>query len=318
MKFINLLFWTITSLTSFSQKLDNTVSYRDMGATQYFRINYDNDYFSASDYNYTQGYNLELVTPHLSKNPLNKILIHKKDLRTQYGLSMEHMGYTPFSIGNENVIKTDRPFAAAIVLKNFVTSSDTVHHYRIVSGLSVGMIGPIAFGNAMQTGIHKLIGDVLPQGWRNQIRNDLVLNYEIGFEKKIAAIKNVVMLSTNSTLKIGTLFTSASLGFNASLGVFNNVFSKHKRSRKFQFFVYGQPLVNFIGYDATLQGGLFNKNSVYTVKTSEIQRVTAQLKYGAIIRIKTLFLEYSQVILSKEYSYGELAKWGGIKVGWLF
>jgi hypothetical protein len=289
-----------------------------MGSTQYFRVNYDNDFFAASDYNYTQGYNLELVTPHLSKNPLNKILIQKKDLRIQNGLSIEHMGFTPFSIANANVIYTDRPFASAIMIKSFVTSTDSIKDYRFISGVSLGMIGPVAFGNAMQTAIHRAIDGVIPQGWKNQIQNDVVINYELGFEKKLVEVKNNLVLSSNSTLKLGTLFTSASFGFNASLGVFNSVFSKNKKDRKFQFFVYGQPLVNFVGYDATLQGGLFTKNSIYTIKTSEVERITTQLKYGAVIRIKTLFLEYSQVMLSKEYSYGERASWGGIKIGWLF
>ena len=318
MKYTTLLILLIHFLSIFSQKLDHTVSYRDMGTDQYFRINYDNDYFAASDFNYTQGYNLELVTPYLAKNPINKVLVQKSELRKQNGLSIEHMGFTPFNIGKDSVIRTDRPFASAIMLKSFVTSTDTINDYRIISSLSIGMIGPVAFGNAMQTGIHKAIGDVLPQGWKYQIQNDLVFNYELGFEKKLIEVNNTLILYTNSTIKLGTLFTSASLGFNASFGAFNSVFSNKHKKRKFQFYVYGQPLINFIGYDATLQGGLFNKSSVYTVENSEVERMTVQLKYGAVIRIKTLFLEYSQAIISKEYSYGDRAGWGGVKIGWLF
>lgn len=318
MKLFFLIILIFFVLISYGQKLDHTVSFRDMLATKYFRINYDNDFFAASDYNYTQGYNLELVTPNLSKNPLNKLLIQKKELRIQNGLSIEHIGFTPFSIANPDVIFTDRPFASAIMLKSFVTSTDTTKDFRIISGLSIGMIGPVAFGNAMQTAIHKVINGVIPQGWKNQIKNDLVLNYELGFEKKLFQINNSLIMSSNSTVRLGTLFSSASLGFNAQFGAFNHVFFDDNRKRKFQFSIYGQPLVNFIGYDATLQGGVINRNNIYTVKGSEIERATLQLKYGAIVKIKTLFLEYSQAIISKEFSFGERATWGGIKIGWLF
>lgn len=318
MKHLSLLIFLCITVIAFCQKLDHTVSYRDMGSTQYFRVNYDNDFFANSDQNYTQGYNLELVTPHLSKNPLNKILIQKKGLRIQNGLSIEHMGYTPINIGADSVLRTDRPFAAAIMLKNFVTTTDTIKDFRIVSALSLGVIGPTAFGNAMQTAIHKAIDGVIPQGWPNQIQDDFVINYELGYEKKLLELNNSFVLSSNSTVKLGTLFSSASLGFNAQFGAFNHIFSNNNRKRKFQFSIYTQPLINFIGYDATLQGGVFNKNSIYTVKDSEIERVTLQLKYGVVIKIKTLFLEYSQSIISKEYSYGYATDWGGVKIGWLF
>ena len=52
-----------------AQKIDNMVSFRDIKSEYYFRINYDNDYFSATDKNYTQVYSFELATPSLSKNP---------------------------------------------------------------------------------------------------------------------------------------------------------------------------------------------------------------------------------------------------------
>tara|TARA_R110000868_G_scaffold77551_7_gene221901 strand:+ start:580 stop:783 length:204 start_codon:yes stop_codon:yes gene_type:complete len=46
-----------------AQKIDNLVSFRDIKSTNYFRFNYDNDYFAASDKNYTQGYSFVLVSP---------------------------------------------------------------------------------------------------------------------------------------------------------------------------------------------------------------------------------------------------------------
>ena len=54
-----------------AQKIENTASFRDIKASNYFRFNYDNDYFTGTDQNYTQGYNFELVAPIFKKNPIN-------------------------------------------------------------------------------------------------------------------------------------------------------------------------------------------------------------------------------------------------------
>src|SRR5680860_385003 len=78
-----------------AQKIDHLVSFRDLNSASYFRINYDNDFFSATDKDYTQGYNFELVAPVLKKNPLNVLLLAPKESVSKYGLSIEHIGFTP-------------------------------------------------------------------------------------------------------------------------------------------------------------------------------------------------------------------------------
>ena len=84
---------------------------------------------------------------------------------------------------------------------------------------------------------------------------------------------------------------------------------------KFQLYAYTQPLVNVIGYDATLQGGLFNHKSVYTLNDSEIERFTLQNNFGLVLQYHALYLEYSRTILTREFSYGSSFKWGGIRIG---
>ena len=83
----------------------------------------DNDYFSATDYYYTQGYNFELTSPWLRKNPLNPLFKKLKKSDQKYGLSIEHMGYTPTSISSDAILYGNRPFAAAIMLKSFLVST---------------------------------------------------------------------------------------------------------------------------------------------------------------------------------------------------
>lgn len=291
-------------------------SFRDMKNDSYFRINYDNDYFSKTDRNYTQGYSFELVSKKIKKNPLNYILIKpKQNNEFKYGVAIEHIGYTANYIERYAIQYGDRPFAAAIMLKSFLIATDTVKKRRIVSSFNIGVIGSIAFGNAMQTAIHEATGNIIPHGWHNQISNDVVLNYQIDYEQQLFRYKNIVSLQANSSVKLGTLFSNASLGFNTTFGLINAPFSGVQSNRKFQLYGYVQPLINAIAYDATLQGGLINKQSPYTISVDHVKRFTAQSNVGIVLQTRKLYLEYSRAIITREFELGTPAGWGGIKIG---
>lgn len=317
MKFIKLLLPVLLfiPIIAIGQKIDNMASFRDLKSDNYFRFHYDNDYFTSTDKDYTQGYNFELVTASLRKNPLNAIFILPKKSENRYGLSLEHIGFTANNIASDEIQYDERPFAAAIMLKSFSIATDTIHKSRIVSSLNLGIIGPGAFGGDMQTAIHEATGNTIPLGWYNQIKNDVVINYQIGYEKQLIRLNDYFSLQANSTLRLGTLFTNASIGLNASLGIINAPFASVKNKKKFQLYLYSQPIVNFIGYDATLQGGLFNRSSIYTIPHRDIERFTLQNNYGIILQYRWLFLEYSRTLLTREISTSSPHKWGGIRIG---
>lgn len=299
----------------FAQKIDNTVSFRDLKTERYFRFNYDNDYFASRDQDYTQGYNFELVSPAMQHNPINKLFLKTNNSESQYGISIEHIGFTAFNIGSADIQYGDRPFAAAIMLKSFSIATDTINKSRLASSLNIGLIGPGAFGKEMQVAIHEATGNTIPQGWQHQIRNDAVLNYELSYEKQLFRYNNLFSLQTNSKLRLGTLFTNASLGINTTFGIINNPFASLKNKKRFALYGYAQPMLNVIGYDATLQGGWFNRSSPYTIPSRQIERLTGQVNYGMVLQTRTLFLEYSRVLITREFESGSSSKWGGIKVG---
>ena len=302
----------------YAQKIDHTSSYRTIESDSYFRFHYDNDYFAATDENYTQGYNFELVLPELEKNPINYLFLKPKAVTTKYGLSIEHIGFTPNDYVSEAIQVGDRPFSSAIMLKSFTIASDSVRKTRISQALSLGIIGPGAFGKEMQVSIHEATGNKIPKGWDNQIKNDVVLNYRIDYEKQLYQYNNLFAFQAQSSLQLGTLFTNASVGFNSSLGIINAAFSSTQNKNNFQVYAYAQPMVNLIGYDATLQGGVFNNDSVYTIASNDVERFTAQFNYGIVLKTKTLYFEYSRSAITREFESGSSAKWGGIRIGFIF
>ncbi|HWZ21266.1 MAG TPA: lipid A-modifier LpxR family protein, partial [Cytophagaceae bacterium] len=101
------------NITAFAQAIDNTASFRMINADRYVRLNYENDYFTNSDNNYTQGINIEVVSPAMKKFPTNRLLPASKSSRNQYGISIEHNGYTPESIRHNEILYGERPFSSA-------------------------------------------------------------------------------------------------------------------------------------------------------------------------------------------------------------
>lgn len=315
-KSILILILGLIPLFIVAQKVDNFVGFRYIKSDSYFRLTYENDYFASTDKNYTQGYNLEFVHPIFKKNPLNYFLLVPNNTEKKYGLTLEHIGFTPNKYELSEIQYDDRPFASAIMLKSFTIAKDTIHKNRFTSSLNLGIIGPAAFGKEMQVGIHEATGNIIPKGWHNQIKNDVVINYEIGFEKQLVNYQNIFTLQSNANLNLGTLFSNASIGLNANLGLINDSFNNS--NKHFNLFFYAQPQLRVIGYDATLQGGLFNKNSTYTIYNKDIERFTAQYNYGIILKTRTLYFEYSRSAITREFSYGNSAKWGGVRIGFTF
>lgn len=301
--------------TVLAQKIDNLISFKDINSTNYFRFHYDNDYFSATDENYTQGYSFELVSPYFKTNPFNYLFYKPNDNEIRYGLAVEHIGYTPNHYELPEIQFGDRPFASAIMLKCFMISRNEAKKSRFTSSFSLGIIGPGAFGEEMQVGIHKATGNKIPLGWRHQIKNDIVLNYEVGYEKQLLRYHDLFSLQAKVNAKVGTLFTNGTIGVNSTFGIISNPFSPSTEKQGFKLFAFAQPSISLIGYDATLQGGLVNKQSPYTIASRDIERLTGQFNYGIILRSKTLYFEFSRSLISKEFASGSAYSWGGIKIG---
>lgn len=298
-----------------AQKIDHTVSYRSMHTDAYFRFSYDNDFFTSSDYNYTQGYSFELVNDGLKKNPINHILISSKNSKNQYGLVLEHNGYTPKNLRADTINLIDRPYASTIMIKSFKIAIDTIHLSRLSTTFSLGVIGPAAFGKEMQVGIHNLTKNIIPKGWHNQIKNDLVFNYQLNYERKILGVKNNFILNGVGGINVGSLNNSANTGATLMLGIFKSPYQLINSAKSFEVYIYAQPIVNYYVYDATLQGGLFNDKSPHTLSNDRIENLVFQFNGGIVIQTKKLFIEYNRVNTTKRFDTAISSKWGGIKFG---
>ncbi len=306
----------VFSQTISAQVIDNSSTFKTLPAKSDFRFQYDNDFFTHADRYYSQGLSFEFVHPGLKKNPLTKLLIKPANSNISYGIGLNVFGYTPTSILSVNILYSDRPYAAAITIKTFSAASDTMRNRRISSALNIGVIGPAALGEEIQTNIHKWLKNPLPKGWHTQIQNDLILNYQVNYEQKLIASTGHFLLNGAGELRLGTLNTRLSGGINFMTGNFNDPYAGGSKPQKqAAYYFYAQARGNLVGYDASLQGGILNKHDPYIISSNDVERVSFQGDAGVVVNFKKLYLSYSQSFITKEFDSGKSHRWGGFSVG---
>jgi hypothetical protein len=287
----------------------------------YFRYTYDNDFFNATDRYYTQGVRFELILNPLKYNPLSRLLPGIPKASKNYsGIAFERDGFTPRSIRVDSIYR-ERPFAGISFLSSFRISLSKEKKQSLYSQLDLGIIGPWSRGAEEQKYIHAKLDNIQPLGWENQIANDVVVNYTMRYEKGILMRKYIEFIGMLEA-RAGTLYDDVSVGailrFGLMHGYFNNAGLSKKDDRKFQCYIFLRGKAKAVGYNATLQGGMFNKSSIYTLEAREISRLVGTGSGGIMIAYKRVSLEYSRSYISAEFSDGLCHGWGRVGINVCF
>jgi hypothetical protein len=298
------------------QRVKNESLVRSIHADHYFRFYYENDVIALTDYYYTSGMNIEFVKPSLQKNPLNKLFFHLPGSKMKYGIALDHYAFTPVHIIYDSISHGDRPYAGCISINSFRIATDPKRRRQISTSLIVGLIGPPALWKPVQTRLHKnLIPAPQPMGWDNQIKTDLILSYRLNFEKNLIGTKFFLLNGSGEAIA-GTLNNKLTGGVHVMVGRIMDPFqyAEQNQDKKWQVYLYASSFLSAIGYDATLQGGFFNRKNVYTVPASEIKRFTFRTQTGIIFSYKKFYTELAESFLSKELKTGRTHIWGSLGI----
>ncbi len=307
-----LALWGANTLAA--QAISTTGIERDLPASSSWRLAYDNDFFTATDRYFTQGIVLEVTSPGLSRLALMRMLIAPGGTVKRHSVVFEDDGYTASDLKAPQILTGDHPYAGTKQLRIQAIATDTLRRQRITSSLNVGIIGPGAGGKEIQTFIHRRTGNTIPQGWGNQIRNDLILNYEAGVDREIFRAGRTLLITGGGLARAGTYNTALTAGPTVTVGRVGTPFSA-PQSAKRAFYLYAKPQVNLVGYDATLQGGLFNRSSPYVISDADVSRVVYRQQVGLVYRTGSVLIEYYRSFASPEFRGGRAHRSGGFQIG---
>lgn len=286
-----------------------------------FWLEFDNDMFSNTDRYYTNGVVLGYTAPALTSWQINRLMIrHNHNSVVHSSISLHHGMFTPLTTKEAPTLANDRPYASALFIRYSQVSEDEQAEIMLSSAIDVGVIGEVALGQMLQRSVHAGIpSNDEPLGWETQIKNDLVLNYSANIQKQLVKSRHNEVYAEGSAM-LGTLYTRATMGVNAVVGVYrpgltplpSDYSQISSNASPWQYGARGGLELRMVGYDATLQGGMFNKNNVYALKPEEIERLVAAIHFGLFVNYQKFGLSVSQYYLSAEFEEGMQHFWGQI------
>lgn len=255
------------SIGSFAQNFKNEFGFKS-----------DNDayLFYGQDRYYTNGLFINF------RHATNQQKLSNSLEKVTYEVSAGQKMYNPISGYRPKIETQDRPFAAYLYAGtnvNLFYKKESILKF----GLEAGTIGPDALGQDAQKLLHQIVGFYKIEGWEYQIKNDLAFNFTTQFTKLLVRSEdNKADVSLESYANIGTTFSGAGIGILLRAGNINQLFnsshtnslisnnSKTEKLVKNEFFFYAKPQLNYVAYDATIQGSMFNKDSPVTFETEPL------------------------------------------------
>jgi hypothetical protein len=197
-----------------------------------FTFTMENDTFTGSDNNYTNGVGVAWVSSELGtyddERFVNKwgrfwsflpgIPDDGSNTYAAWGIAQEM--HTPDDIEDPNPPETDQPYAGILYVDSvlYAQSEGWGHAWE----LKLGVVGPASHAENVQKEFHEMIGGDEPMGWDTQLPDEPVINvgYTIGHLWRNGKVGEAAewRLVPMGHVGLGTYFTGVGLGMYSEVG----------------------------------------------------------------------------------------------------
>jgi lipid A 3-O-deacylase len=284
---------------------------------------WENDLYFQRDYYYTNGFQIEFFHDKLKRSPINRILIPFRNTRkgiTWSGLQLRQEIFTPKDLAVDSISTGDHPYSSTLTIAQLCVFVLPDKHLRVVSGLRVGLLGPASLGFKTQELAHLVSNPSRPpQGWDYQVRNDLILNYDLQIEKGFRPQKST-LFGVKGKGRLGTLHTDLEAGlwfrFDARNGYFQRLGPMGGPGLNVVFGLSASA--SYVFYDATLQGGVINRSSPYIVAPDQMIRFLGNLEGKLTFELYQHQLECYTQISTPRFQMAKPHGWMGIAYKYWF
>ena len=302
---------------------------QQMNENKSLRIVWDNDYINlrgdGSDRYYTNGMRIDYFYTKKQKAKFpSSLLLNISDYNNNiYGLGLAQFMFTPKNISVPDIQYNDRPYAGALYSILSLQSIDKIEKTKVLSEIRLGVLGPMSFAKETQTWAHRVIEVTNPEGWNNQVPNDIILNYNISIEKQILQPSKKLLLVGVFETYSGTVYNAAGAGFMLRVGKFINYFDagpvpKETERKNTQLFVFMRPVVRVVLSNALLQGGLINRITQnaegYTLNKDQIERVVVLYDVGIAFEKAKFSIMISQKSIGAEFKGQYTQEYGSLSL----
>ncbi|MDO8898538.1 MAG: lipid A deacylase LpxR family protein, partial [Bacteroidales bacterium] len=274
-----------------------------------------------TDFYFTNGAEIGFVNPWFERLFLpGKLPSAGKESFNHFGISLRQNIYTPIDPESNSINYNDRPFAGILILDFFKISISQTKKLRLSTSVQVGAIGPASMASSFQHYLHELE----PKGWDFQISNDFLVNLNMQVERVLLS-NSYSELSVFGTAKLGSYQTNLSSGFSFRTGLLPASFhpiapsrsssaKNHESGKALPIWFFADIRGKRVFHDASLNGGLLNKNSLYTISYANTNKYTLEVSTGISAAYRSSIIAIKLVYLSPEFTKGTEHRWGAISL----
>ena len=278
----------------------------------------ENDSFGSSDQYYTNGIKIgggipaERVGKFFSVPPNALLDAITAQASNHFGLFIGQNLYTPRDITIAAAQPDDRPWAAWLYV-GAVAQSATVDRLHTVE-FDLGVVGPPALGEPVQTAWHKLVNAPEPKGWDNQIPTEpaFVVSY---LHKRRYGNRTGVQLVPHIGASLGTVMTMARIGGIVRAGqhmsgfgpdgiepggaMLKNTRAQNESGKReaYEWFVFAGVDGRAIAHNIFLDGSLFRDGP-----SVESKPFVYDLSAGLSVRFDLIRLSVTRIVRSEEFT----------------
>ncbi|TDG34951.1 lipid A deacylase LpxR family protein [Pedobacter changchengzhani] len=257
-------------------------------------------------------------------NP-NKLSVNIE--KKTYEVSVGQKIFTPYWGQVPKKEDQDRPFAGYLYAGG-AYSVFFKNESVLKTSVELGTVGPNSLAKKAQVFLHKTVGFYTPAGWDYQITNELALNLAANYSKLLyRTTDNAIDFSGQGYANLGTTFSGAGTSVLIRAGRLNQLFNsayhnavigeaKTKKLNNSELFFYVKPQLNFVAYDATIQGSLFNNDSPVTFG---VKPIVFEQQFGINYSSNRFTIDFNIIFKTKEVkSVAEAQNYGGLSLYYRF
>ncbi len=196
--------------------------YEDSGT---FAIVFENDSFTASDRNYTNGVRFSYLSkanggPAAGRWLGEHLLGAEAEDRIYTGIAVGQSMFTPQDIDVPQLLPDQHPYAGWLYL-SFSLLVDSGTSLNTLS-LDVGLVGPDSGAEWTQRRVHDTFGAQDPKGWDNQLENEV--GVALAYDHKWRALAEWeavglgIDLTPNAGFTLGNVRTDLNAGLTLRIG----------------------------------------------------------------------------------------------------
>ncbi len=289
----------------------------------FLSLQFENDLFtpSSGDRYYTSGFqltNLKKIQPAAWLTEVSNwtpFYKHGDDLSlVQYNLGQKI--FTPEDITASKLQLNDRSYAGYLYFSISVLSRfKHAENYDIGNQfeITLGMVGPASLAEQSQTLVHKITGSDTPNGWDNQLNNELTLGLSYSrFWRFTHPITNSLSFGINPQVSgaLGNVYTYGSAGLMLRLGSdlkrdlsppnirpgFPGI-TYFNESKKSSWYVYLGLEGRIVLRNIFLDGNTFTKSH-----SVEKEALVGDMQYGFVYMYDTIRIAFSNMIRTDEFT----------------